>query len=352
MNNEKKLIQDLQREVGTLTKAAGRSAEVRQLSRLFSEVSVLKNQQLAVNENVEQIYNSILLHRPKDVADFMKLFDDANGLKYLTHEFDDPNKTFDIHTFLKQSERLFTKSVGLYGLFKIPPSLYAVVKNFAFESRPKWTAEEEITEGWSSPEWITWSELNGHPLKSRKFEPIVQSFRQATRIKNSLRNVIDTAVNLKFGDKKADFHFDYHELVDRADFYTYVVTFKRALVALFDEICGRPQFPNVKFMYDRGSVGDYRTRIVTIVQEGSYPTNKTLDETLGKLRQGGGQLYSIRNHLFGYCDWHIETIWDEKPVRVHFLKEGMKYNKIEAQVDELTTLTYPGFAHTLTFYFR
>jgi len=312
----------------------------------------LKNAPLQTNtpNNIKKDLILEFLHRPKDVAEFMKLFDDANDLKYLTHDYDETDKTFDIHGFLSHAKTKFDLYAKKY---TIPPSLWRIINEFAFKEEPSWFAGKVIKEGWSSPKWVTWAESKGHPAKDRSFEEIIQAFKQYTRVKGSLQRIVQSAIDKKFKDRKPLFNFTYVDL-DILDFYTHVGVLTTALENLFDEICERDDCPNIRIEGTRNAKGSggYRERIITIFQENSYPINKTLDEFLEKYKQRGGYLSEVRPKLFGYCDWHIETVWDGKPVRLTLLKEGMKTTSIDVEVEELNTVVRPGFSHILTFYFR
>ena len=287
-------------------------------------------------------------HKPKDVADFMNLFDDAEGFKYLTHDFDAADQRFSVNDFLKQAKIIFDSQTRKY---IIPKSLWGIINQFAFQSKPEWFGVGGVmTEGWSSPKWIEWSETEGlSPSSHPAFNKIVQAFKELTRVK-SLPKLIDSVIDKKFGDRKREFNFVLIEL-DKADFYTHVGRFSFTLGHLFDEICNRSDFPTITIQLERQNIGDYRHRILHIYHHDSYPENKLMEEVFEKYtRQHGGHLWEIREKLFGYCDWYIETVWDKKPVRIHLLREGMKTNQSTTEVEFLDSITRPGFTHTFTFY--
>ena len=76
---------------------------------------------------------------PKDVALFMSLFNDPNGLKYLTHDFDESEKLFEIESFLEKSKKIFMDFA--YTKVNIPQSLYQIVNQFAFIKEPNWASD-------------------------------------------------------------------------------------------------------------------------------------------------------------------------------------------------------------------
>src|SRR5690606_27053810 len=77
---------------------------------------------------------------PKHVADFMSLFNQRNGLKYLTHDYDE-NDGFKIDNFLISANEIFAEKTKK---LNIPVSLWRIVKQFAFDShQTEWTSISE-----------------------------------------------------------------------------------------------------------------------------------------------------------------------------------------------------------------
>ena len=289
-------------------------------------------------------------HKPKDVVDFMKLFDDASSLKYLTHDFDEVDQKFSIRSFLNEAKKIFDQYTHTHK-FTIPASLWKIINQFAFQKNPQWFAfGKEIAEGWSSEKWIQWSEVNGYPSKNFHFENIIREFKEQVRVRN-LSKIINGVIDKKFGDQQRQFNFKFIEL-EKADFYTHVDSFIAGLEHIFGEICSRPDFSNVTIQLERKVEGEYRSRTIHIYHHESYPSNKTVEEVFEKYQNSGGNLWEARKKLFGYCDWFIETIWDEQPMRIYLLREGMVRNKVDVEIEKLDSIIRPGFTHTLTFYTR
>lgn len=338
----------LDKAIRTLSNQRGNIEEVKALKiALFDAGLVVSNRENEQEESIKAKHSK--MHKPKDVADFMKLFNDPDELKFLTHDFDLPDQKFDARSFLFKARNVFSDYTRKY---EIPDSLYQVIRNFAFEKSPKWWFNgQTIKQGWSTPEWLAWSEQYGHPLNNSDFATTIQSFREVTRIKSwatPLQKIVKSAVN-----KKLNFSFklEYIDL-NNADFYTQADYLRKALEEIFEEIRQYPDCPLVSIKYDRQTVDNYRHRIIKICQHGSY-SNKPLQEVIEKYRQQkGGQLGTIRKNLFGYCDWHIETIWAGQSARVHFLREPMISNDVEVEIEDLDERELPGFTHTLIFYYR
>ncbi|XWW47041.1 hypothetical protein JYG30_06225 [Fibrella sp. USSR17] len=341
------VIKKLQKNETSSKITRGVENEIVIKGRRSVNAGVRKNIPQILDEKTKNIEKSFP-HKPKDVVEFMKLFDDASSLKYLTHDYDEVEQKFDIHKFIGEAEKIFKQYTYKY---TIPPSLWKLINQFAFEKTPKWfSAGQEIEEGWSSKKWIKWSETHGFPSKNVSFESIIKEFKNQVRVR-ALPKIIQRAIDKKFGDQQNSFNFNFIEL-EKADFYTHADSFTAGLEHLFDEICNRSEFPNVTIKLQRGIEGDYRQRIIHIQHHDSYPSNKSIDEVFEKYKSSGGNLWEVRRKLFGYCHWYIETIWDEQPTRIYLLRDGMVLNKVDVEIERLESIAYPGFTHTLTFYTR
>jgi hypothetical protein len=59
-----------------------------------------------------------------------------------------------------------------------------------------------------------------------------------------------------------------------------------------------------------------------------------------------GDFNSVKNYLYGYCDWMIETKYESDPIRITVLGEekgvDIEFLDIKSKVE--------GFTHFLTFY--
>jgi len=282
---------------------------------------------------------------PKDVALFMSLFNDPIGLKYLTHDFDESEKLFEIESFLEKSKRIFMDFA--YTKVNIPQSLYQIVNQFAFIKEPNWG--NGIKEGWSSPHWIDWSKKEHKHLKRNPdFAKIIEAFRRLTRVEApELKSIILGVLEEKLNDKFASFDI---EIVDceKADFYTNVVFFKQALKFILDGVYKRSEISkNLTIKYIREPSDDYLLRIISINHIGSYPS-RPIDEIKSEIESGKGDLYEVREKLNGYCYWSIETRWNNLPMRLNILNDQNEifYENLPDNFD------VQGFNHILTFYYK
>lgn len=306
-----------------------------------------KNSSLNQNEKPKVDYSSHKVHKPKDVADFMSLFNSPNGLKYLTHDFDE-SEEFNIEDFLVKSNSVFKENTKLK--YNIPASLWQIVNQFAFEPNPTWGTGKSMTDGWSKPKWVEWSKkYKKHLKRNPDFEKIIENFRNYTRIESpKLTPILNDVIREKFGNE-----FEYLDLkitdCDKADFYTQVDNFKQSIKLMLDGIKKRIKISNkISINYIRKTNSDYFERIISICHHDSFPT-KPLDEFTKEIsKEEKGELSDMSKKLRGYCNWSIETIWDNQPVRVNILQEGG-----EIGIDFLDKdIVMNGFTHILTFYYK
>ena len=102
--------------------------------------------------------------------------------------------------------------------------------------------------------------------------------------------------------------------------------------------------PKIKISYESSRDGDYKLCMIKITQYGSFSA-KSLDEVLSKFNDGGGDFFSIKNILCGYCNWSVESIWGDKAIRWNILDDTDK-----EEIEELYSEDIPGFTHILTYY--
>lgn len=290
---------------------------------------------------------------PKHVADFMSLFNQREGLKYLTHDYDESSE-FDIDQFLLSANDVF---IEYSRKLNIPTSLWRIVKQFAFDSKqPAWTSISSdyknflpIKIGWATKELREWSKKNRlHPIRNEEYEKIISDFKKITRIESpNLERLINQTLEDTLKNDVTNFTVEKIDL-QKADFYSHVGFLKRALEAIFEEIKKRSDFKTKKrvtIKYERSISDDgYYIRKIRILHHESYPEKELkliLDEWHHK-----GNMGKIKQNLNGYCHWSVETLVDGIPQRINILKENqtLDYETIGEDVQ--------GFTHILTFYYK
>jgi len=286
-------------------------------------------------------------HSPKDVARFMSLFNKRDGLKYLTHDFDEEGK-FEISFFLEKWRSIFEQSLRGKNGFEIPSSLYRIVNEFAFSSKPNWTSVNDrlVNEGWSTDKWIKWSSKNMlHPFRNTGLKVIIEDFRRLIRVESPN---LEFLVNEAFSDALIDENNKYSlklDQVSKADFYTHIPSLKRALFAIFSAMGKYGGDRDITVSYQRSTEDDFFVRKLIISQTNSYPT-KELEQILIEWNTDKGAMGGIKHNLYGYCDWSIETKIDNTPYRINILKD-----KKTPKFDVIGMEEIIGFKHILKFYY-
>lgn len=288
-------------------------------------------------------------HKPKDVADFMKLFEDREGLKYLTHDFDDSGN-FDIKSFLEKSKIVFDDNSKKYS---IPQSLFSIINQFAFAETPKWGyGGGNITQGWSSPKWVNWSlQHKKHLKRSEEFEKVISAFRDYTKIEApKLKKIIDECVLEKFGDSYKSINLSIKD-ADKVTIYTHVDDFKLAFKLILDGIKKRIEEGKNEISISclRKTEGDYYKREIRICHHNSYPA-EPLDEFIKKIsEEQKGELGDAIRKMRGYCNWSIESVWENQHIIVNILQEN---SDLGVDFLDFSETQVAGFTHILTFYHR
>jgi len=324
---------------------------LKRIEELEISIETIKSEQN--NNELSQENRIISLSNPKHVADFMSLFNQREGLKYLTHDYDESSE-FDIDQFLRSANNVFVEYTRK---LNIPTSLWRIVKQFAFDSKQTaWTSISSdyksfvpIKIGWATKELREWSKKNKlHPIRNEEYEKIITDFKKITRIESpNLEKLINQTIEETFKSDIVSFNIDKIDL-QKADFYSHVGFLKKAFEAIFEEIKKRSDSPDKKritIKYERAISDDgYYIREVKILHHQSYPEKELkliLDEWHHK-----GNMGKIKQNLIGYCHWSVETLIEGSGQRVNILRE----NHVAAY--EATENNVEGFTHILTFYYK
>jgi hypothetical protein len=277
---------------------------------------------------------------PKHVAEFMSLFNQRDGLKYLTHDFDESGD-FDYEEFLAQIKNVCAEH---FDKLELPKTLIGLLQQFAFENKPKWTAldrdfnDKKMTSGWSAET----GNNNLHPIKLQPFAETIRDFKRTTRIESPN---LESLINKVFADVKPE-----TKDLRKADFYTHVGEFKVALETILEEIRQRSDTDDKKKVsveYKRETCDDYFAYKIFITHHNSFPTRGDEDALIKEWLSFKGNMGKIGEHLQGYCHWSVITKINDKPVKVNILRE--KDTPTQEDIDDSAVL---GFTHILTFYYQ
>ena len=280
-------------------------------------------------------------HNPGTTAQFLSLFGDPNGFKFLTHDFD-PDSEITMASIIKQARSILSSKKYYY---KLPVSLYALMANF-LSGEKSWydysntLHKANLTTG-GLKKWID-SHPTLHPISSPEYGCEIQDFRNTVRVsKPRLLNLITSFVdknstiqNLRITTEK----------LDKADFYTNVNRLINFIIGkvLFD-IAQRNSTAEVRISYDRSIWNEYRLCkiIITHVDSEANP----LFDIQKKCISGGGALFELAKNCQGYCDWAIEA---------NFEGEYKRWRILSAQnlpeVESVDKSEIDGFTHIFTFY--
>lgn len=322
------------------------------LRRIEDSLNALKTEK-STGRSASYDNKTIPEPNPKHMADFMSLFNQRDGLKYLTHDYDE-NSEFDIDKFLISANNVFNYYTQE---LNIPQSLWRIVKQFAFDSRQtEWTSISSdykkplpITIGWATKELREWSKkYKLHPIRNEEYEKIINDFKKITRIESpNLEILINQVVEEIFKSEITSYSFDKINLA-KADFYSHVGFLKKALEVIFEEIKKHSDSPSKKriaIKYERSISDDgYYIRKIKIIHYKSYPEKEL--KLILKEWQNKGNMGKIQHNLSGYCHWSVETLIEGVSQRVNILKEN--------HIAEHEPLEYKaeGFTHILTFYYK
>ncbi len=285
------------------------------------------------------------IHAPKDTAAFLSSFNDPNGFKFLTHDYD-PDASMDYDQLMKLVREKFKESTSKY---KIPKKLFALMAAFLFggknphgEKRTWLDCDGKFQESnYASKEWIEWAKNNpkSHLLENPSFNKTIQKFRSTIRlVKPALVEIIK-----RQAAKHADLDIQTKDL-EKADFYTYVWVLENGIRRILNDISNRAKnHPQIIISFERQFNDDYSLRIIKICHKGSE--SSSLDEVVKKFEAGGGAFNEIKKTLIGYCNWSVEALWDGFPKRWNILDDTQS-----ERIEDISKDNVQGFTHILTYF--
>ena len=286
-------------------------------------------------------------HAPKDTAAFLSLFNHEDGFKFLTHDFD-PGSEMEYSQLLKMARDTFMSAKDKY---TIPKSLYALMFTMLYGGKDKtWMDSngKRQTENFACNKWTQWAKDNPkiHVLSNESIKKVLMAFRSTIRLVLSEDTDSQLKTIVKRQEKKhANLLIISENLNNADDFYTYVNYLEKGIKLILDDMSKRfKESPKVKISYESSLNDDYRLCVIRITQYGSF-SSKSLEDVQSKFSGGGGDFYSIRNTLYGYCNWSVESKWGDKVMRWNILNDTGK-----EETEELDYTDIPGFTHILTYY--
>lgn len=292
-------------------------------------------------------------HAPKDTAAFLSLFNDPNGFKFLTHDFD-PSAEMTYSQLINSAREAF-KNAANPKLNNIPASLYALMNTMLYGGQKDGKDRTWMdcngkyhTENFACEEWEKWANENPqlHLLSNESYRKIIMLFRSTIRLVLSSREADSKLTTII--ERQAKKHKDLkisNKNLDNADFYTYVCYLERGVELILNDMSKyAKEAPDINISYDSIREGDYKLCRIKITQAGSF-SSRSIDEVISTFKEGKGDFYTIRNIFSGYCNWVVESKWQNKALRWNILTD----TDIE-EVEEIADSDISGFTHILTYY--
>ncbi|MEO6135463.1 MAG: reverse transcriptase family protein [Ginsengibacter sp.] len=328
--------------------------------KLNKDIIYRKGESLPIEkfeDNIEQSY-SAKKHRPTETKSFLSLFNNSEGLKYLTHKFNDGKRRYE--NFIELCRREFEIAKSDYP--NVPDALIRRIEEFSFSKNPEWfvrNGDEKFfpRKGWSELSFIKWyqKDINIHPGYDSKWNhDMIVPFKETIEVRaGNLKNIIDDSLKTSLGESRRNFIITQNEMeINTAEFYTDVDKFKSALFHIFSTIKERAD-KNFCFQihvnYINGTLtgDDFKKVIITHFE--SEPTKNSNDKNFAK-----GDIKTIQSQLWGLCNYEIAAKFPDGFRRRIILTDN--YNEYQTYVEEAKsipvdeTMTVRGFTHILKFY--
>lgn len=299
---------------------------------------ILEERNKLADENEEKKINSDKLldntknHKPLDTSNFLQLFRNSKGLKFLTHKFDVAGETFNRENILNTAEQEFEKAIKKY---KIPGLLNKHIRSFAFNKEAFWKRRNVIE----------WCEKNPkmHPYQNPTFIKMIDHFKDSIEIRAPrLEQLIKEQLENNLKDKYTDIQLIVKDL-NKASFFTDVEKLKTGLSAIFSAMENKVKhLDKIEIGFTRYVEGTLVKREITILHYKSE-SDKAGEELL--LRAEGGDFGNAKNAFTGICDWFIEGYCKQEFFTIKILRKEPTDEQLIILKDKPL-----GFKHILTFY--
>lgn len=286
-------------------------------------------------------------HKPKETYLLLDYFSSNDGgIKNLTHSFGPDYIEYD--KFIRQCREEFETGKNKYP--NVPDALLSRIEEFAFSEQPKWyirKGKEKIEPklGWSEPTFIEWYKTEKkHPWDNDKYKrEMIIPFRESIRVRSDseyLYELINETFDLVFGTVPICEIFLDEKSLKHADFYTDVDNLGQAIFEIFSTI----KDMSIKNFCNKIEVGfhvegNYKVFFITHIK--STSTKRSDDKDFL-----GGNLRTIKNKLWGLCNYEIHAKFPDGYFRKIILTETKDEVNGIFPIDD----TIKGFTHILKFY--
>jgi len=295
------------------------------------------------------------LHKPKETKNFLSLFNNSKGLKFLTHKFDNGKRDYD--SFINLCKKEFEGAKEIYK--NVPITLLKRIEEFAFSENPKWYIRKGKNKiypkkGWSEKSFIEWykSDKGMHPGRvSNLNKDMIIPFKETIEVRaGNLTGIIDEALTLALGESKDNFIINKNnDELNLAEFYTDVDMFQQAIfhvISTIKDMAEKNLCFEIKIEYNNQTLEGGNFKVITITHINSKPTKKSNDPSFAK-----GDLKTIQNNLWGLCNYEIKAEFPDGFKKKIFLTDNFKeYKEFVVKNQAISIESTEGFSHILKFY--
>jgi hypothetical protein len=333
---------------------------------------------------------SLFIHNPKKITDFLNNFRENTDLKWSSHIWESKEKYSSINDFIKGLNE--DKKTYLFNdLFNYNLDLYNLIRYFLYDPKnemidgvPKygWPNLNEVKIGWQTPNnlIIDWCKENyDEHINSLNFKfpmefHLPKKLTPKNKINGKFISTFEDIVNLfkneiQFRDdylydeikKKvstiSDFTVELDDNLKGVHLYTYTRGFIMAVGRIFEMFKKNELFKDVR-IYSEFKQDCF---IIKINQIGSFPTKRIQERNLKSFI--GGDLNIIIGNVFSLCDYSIISKFkDENGNEINgelvLLSENTKGNREKNKLKSLFTTPelisaegkVDGFMHQFKFY--
>jgi hypothetical protein len=386
-------IESLQIDFQTEQKLLSKKIDQLLKNWTFSEEIETKN--ITNNLDVEaKVDVRQLIHKPKEITQFLKKFEENTALKFSTHIWDKTDFLSSYSNFidkLNEEKRIYKFN----DIFNYNRHLYNLLNYFLFSPKipiekyvPKygWNHEDlkDVKIGWQFPEEILkkWSIKNfdsktrpedkkypmnmevpinfkpSHRIKNMEvntFEDVVNIFKTEIQFRNDVDNLFTEVEFLMKKNKLTNIDSSINKL-KKLHFYTYTKGVISAIDSIFRSFVEKNEsFKDISF--EVVSMENYIE--LEIIHLNSFPVSKQM-QIDNPNKFFGGDSMSIINHLFSLCDYSIVTKFNsESNLEVEILYENvigipdgnnLKSFETKMRVFERNASEPKGYSHKLKFY--
>lgn len=300
----------------------------------------------------------IKTHKPKETKLFLSLFNNSQGLKYLTHKFNDGKPNY--YTFIELCKSEFDNGKSEYP--NVPDAVLRRIEEFAFAPNPEWfirNGNEKIfpKRGWAEASFFEWynQDVNIHPgFDSKWNNEMIIPFKESIEVRaGNLKTIIEEILITSLGISKSNFIITLNEQsINTAEFYTDVDKIKLALCHIIATIKDRADENfcfeiDIDFINESLVGGNFKKLVITHIN--SEPTKHSNDKDFIK-----GDMKTIQSNLWGLCNYEIAAKFPDgfrkKIILTDDFNDYKNYVEKGESIPINDSIKVKGFTHILKFY--